>query len=147
MLGGALCNEVTSLRKLESVEEAGTEEVRASCSETENKQNDPPERRKGRGASTIWKIGSLIPLPHGVSNPLALEASCIYICHIRSYANIRQPLCRGIHTSLRAVRDRVFVYPSDLQGNLKQPNRDRLVWARKSFGVKPRLTQDPKLPE
>ena len=66
MFEGAWCNVVTSLRKLESVKWAGTEEVRASCSEIENKQNDPPERRKGRGAR--WnniKIGSFISLPHG----------------------------------------------------------------------------------
>lgn len=50
MFEGAWCNVVTSLRKLESVNEAGTEEVRAARSEDENKQNDPPERRKGRGA-------------------------------------------------------------------------------------------------
>lgn len=148
MFGGALCDVVTSVRKLESVQEAGTEEVRASCSEIENKQNDPPERRKGRGAR--WnriKIGSLISLPHGglwLTQPWCPRCPAIYIsCHIRSYANMRQPLCRGIPSYFSAGPVYVTGYsytPSDLQGNLsKKLARIGLAWARKSFGVKPRM--------
>lgn len=63
--------------------------------------------------------------------------SYIHLCHIRSYANIRQPLCRGIPSYFSAGQGNVTGYsysPSDLQGNFKQePYKDRIGLGKKEF--------------